>query len=140
MLYIIISKENLKRLCALFVLLYSPNNLCMHALWSRLEKGSVRTIYFFHLLKLHALNTQPVAMLFCSCMTSLKNVVQLSYVVNIIDGCVYCVYEYLYMRILPDEFHLKSTVKTIKLKSKLWGRTRIYKYSLPNYRSSYGPG
>ena len=33
-----------------------------------------------------------------------------------------------------------STVKTIDFKRNPLGRTRIYEYTPPNYRSSYGPG
>ena len=38
---------------------------------------------------------------------------------------------YSYIRVLPDEFLLKSTVMTTDLKRNLSGRTRIYEYPLP---------
>ena len=38
---------------------------------------------------------------------------------------------YSYIRVLPDEFHLKSTVMTTDFKRNSSGRTRIYEYPLP---------
>ena len=40
--------------------------------------------------------------------------------------------EYLYMRVLLDEFNLKSTLKTIKFKRNLSGRRCICEYSATN--------
>ena len=45
---------------------------------------------------------------------------------------------YSYIRVLPDEFLLKSTVMTTDFKRNSSGRTRIYKLP-PNQRFSYGP-
>ena len=47
--------------------------------------------------------------------------------------------EYSYIRVLPDEFLLKSTLMTTDFKRNLLGRMRIYEYSPPNQRCSYGP-
>ena len=38
---------------------------------------------------------------------------------------------YSYIRVLPDEFLLKSTVMTTDFKGNSSGRTRIYEYSPP---------
>ena len=48
---------------------------------------------------------------------------------------------YSYIRVLPDEFLLKSIVMSTDFKKNSSGRTRIYEYSPPppNERFSYGP-
>ena len=47
--------------------------------------------------------------------------------------------EYSYMHALPNEFLLKSTVKTINLKRNLLRKTCIHMNIQLNYRSSYRP-
>ena len=50
--------------------------------------------------------------------------------------------EYSYIRVLPDEFLLKSVVITIDFNRNSSGRTRIYEYAPPPppiKRFSYGP-
>ena len=51
--------------------------------------------------------------------------------------------EYSYVRVLPDEVLLKSTLMKIKLKRNSSGRMRIYEYSSPpppiNALVTYGP-
>ena len=49
---------------------------------------------------------------------------------------------YSYIRVLPDEFLLKSVVITVDFKRNSSGRTRIYEYAPPpppNKRFSFGP-
>ena len=46
---------------------------------------------------------------------------------------------YLYIRVLPDEFLLKSVVITVDFERNSSGRTRIHEYAPPDERFSYGP-